>query len=378
MKPHDNDALPDRDKHADFNPSSLSMFEKCPGFRNRKDNPGRSAEKGTRIHDALERDAIGDLEDEGERKIAQQCKDFIEGLMLEQRPALPDHDWRELKLDIDLGDDLKTFGTCDRLIVYGKRGFLIDYKSGLRFVIDAEENAQIWAYVLGAFQRFPELEEITAYILQPTRDDISYHPFKREFTYEIRLRLNTIVRRAMECDPALFNPQPELCEYCARQTQCPALAEKALKIAGKLAPGLPVPESALVRKDRPQDIAHLLRLAPLMEAWAAGVRAEAMRLNLEDGVDIPGFKRIERSTPRAVTSVLAAWDAIKANGTQISLEDFLAACSTVSVPKLEELVAATAKYRGKEKAKQALEDTLRSAMVLKDQGTIFYFREEKK
>jgi hypothetical protein len=366
----------ERDKHADFNPSSMGMFEKCPGFRNRKDNPGRSAERGTRIHDALEKDAIIDLADEDERKIAQQCKDFIDQLLLERRPALPDHDYREIRFNIDLGDELKTFGTCDRFIVYGKAGILIDYKSGFRFVVDAEINAQLWCYVLGAFQRFPELEEITAYVLQPNRDEISYHTFKRAFTYEIRLRLNTIVRRAIECDPAKFNPQPELCEYCARQTNCPALASKALKLAGKLAPGLPVPQSALVNKKRPEDIPHLLRLAPLMEAWAAGVRKEALRLNLEEGIDIKGFKRVERSTPRGVTSVLGAWAAVKEKG--ISLEDFLAACSTVSIPDLEELVAKMAKRGHKEEAKLELEDTLRGASVLKDTSTIYYFREEKK
>src|ERR1700719_236625 len=102
--PGDNDQLPNRDKHADYNPSALAMFERCPGFRNRKDdNPRRMAERGHRIHDALERDAIGDLPEEDERRVAQMCKDYIQGLVEERRPALPDHDWRELRLDIDLG-----------------------------------------------------------------------------------------------------------------------------------------------------------------------------------------------------------------------------------------------------------------------------------
>src|SRR5207253_6583851 len=155
--------LPDRDIHADYNPSSLGMFEKCPGFRNRKDNPGKSAEKGKRIHDALERDTIADLPDDSEKHIAQQCKDFIDALIEERRPALPDQDLRELTLDIDLGNDIKTYGTCDRLIIYGTIGLMPDYKSGYRYVAEAEENAQLWAYVLGAFQKFPFLEEITGY-----------------------------------------------------------------------------------------------------------------------------------------------------------------------------------------------------------------------
>lgn len=353
------------------------MFEKCPGWRNRGGTT-QQAEKGTRIHEALEKDTIDQL-DEEERPLARQCADFIDSLLLDRLPTLPDSDYREIRLTVDLEGGLKTFGTCDRLIKYGSFAFMIDYKSGYRHITDASQNAQAFAYVIGAFQRFSDLEEIEFYFLIPNRDEMSYHLFKRSDLPAMQLRLSTIIRRAMAADYATgkyFNPQPELCEYCAMQSDCPKLATKALSILSQLADGLPVPTSILVDSARAEDIPHLLRLAPLMEAWAAGVKERALKLNLEEGLEIQGFVRQERKLPRAITSVLGAWDVAKKRG--VTFEEFLAACSKTSVPKLEELIAEKAKRGEKTKAKTSLINELRHLDVLREEGTIHYLREDKK
>jgi hypothetical protein len=369
--------------HATFPPSQLSNFEKCPGFRNRpsaeSSNP-ESAAKGTRIHKALEKDAVDDLKNEEEKGLAQILKDYIDGVIQENLPTLPSIDRREIRLTMDLGGGLKTFGTCDRILIYGTKGRVFDYKTGFREVADAETNAQAWSYSLGSFQKYDYLDEIKFTFLVPQRDEVLSHTFKRSDMPDIRLRLNTIIRRAMAIDwskpvdPKKLNPQPSLCEWCKYQGTCPALAEKALKIGAALLPGLPVPTSVLVDASRPNDIPLILRLAPLMEEWAKNARQTALKLNMEEGLDIPGFKRIERSTPRAVTSVVGAWEAIK---DKIGLDDFLAACAQVSVHQLEQMFADQAKRGGKAKARQDLEIRLRQADVLRDQGKIYYLREKK-
>jgi uncharacterized protein DUF2800 len=379
--------------HAEYPPSALGSFEKCPGYRNRN-NKTFASERGDRIHKALEKDDF-DILSEDEKPMAQTCKDYIDGVMAEQLPNLPVLDYREVRLPIDLGGNLTTFGTCDRLLVYEKdpqglhhKAFLFDYKSGYREVTDAETNTQAWAYVVGAFQKFPnkyeptiQIDEIDFTFLVPNRDEVLSHNFVRKDIPAMRLRLNTIIRKAMaidwskEVDPTLLNPQPELCEYCANQAICPALADKALAIGAKLTPGLPVPTHGLVSSKRPSDIPHLLRLAPLLETWAQNVRKEALRLQMEEGIDIPGFSRIERTLPRSATSVLGAWKAVK---DKVPLEDFLAVCGQVSVPQLEDYFAEIAKRGDKGKARQDLENRLRAADVLKDQGTIYYLRENKK
>jgi Protein of unknown function (DUF2800) len=367
--------------HATYPPSKLGMIELCPGFDNRQKEADEdsSAAKGTRVHKALEKDAIEDLPDEEERHLAQTFKDYLDSFIAEKLPALPKPDRREIKLVIDLGGGIQTFGTADRLLIYDHKGYLFDYKTGWHAVADAEVNPQVWSYVIGAFQKYEFLDEIEAQILLPNRDEVLVHTFKRDQILNMRLRLNTIIRRAMDFDwskPNVeqLNPQPRLCEYCAHQSICPALASKALTLGTQIAPGLPVPKSGLVSIDRPEEIPHLLRLAPLMEEWASGVKKAALKLNMEEGLDIPGFNRIERSVPRSVTTVLGAWEAIKDEG--ITIEDFLAACGRVSIPDLEDYFASKARKREKGKARKKLESKLREADVLNEGGSIYYLKEK--
>lgn len=362
-------------EHAEFNPSSLDMFQKCPGFRSRESS-NELSERGTRIHKALESDDLDVLEEQDERPIAQSCKDFIDALIADRLPELPDFDGREVRIKIDLLN-IETFGTCDRLIIYGRKGFMIDFKTGYLEVADAEVNAQAWSYVIGTFQKYPDLDEIEFCFLIPVRDEMSHHIFKRSDLPNMKLRLNLVIRRAMDGDdhPEWYSPQAELCEYCARAATCPAVAKLALSVVGKKRPDLKVPDKIEFSRDNPEGIADLLRLAPLMETIASEIRKSALRINLEDGLEIPGYRRIERSTPRAVTSVIGAWDVIK---DEISIEDFLMVCGKVSIVKLEEYFASKAKKGEKGKAMIALECKLRGADVLRDEGSSFYLRESKK
>lgn len=366
-------------QHAKFNPSSLGMFERCPGYRNRSGtNP--QAEAGTRAHEALEKDEIPKLP-EKERAAPQLCQDYIDALIVER--GLPDKEYREVRFTIDLGGDIKTFGTCDRFMKYSNHGEMLDFKFGYMSVTDAETNAQAWAYVIGAFQRWPDLLTITFTFLVPNQDEITTHTFDCTDLPKMQLRLNTIIRRAMEVGEnlgkfeTLLNPQPGLCEFCSQQTQCPAIAARALKVAKGIAEGLPVPADLAVSADRPDDIQHLLRLAPLLENWAADIKATALKLNLQEGLEIPGFIRQERNTPRSITSVAGAWDTAKDLG--VDIEDFLLTCTGISIVELESAVRAAAgtKRGAKGAASNKMEKELRARDLLKEQTKYHYLREER-
>jgi uncharacterized protein DUF2800 len=373
--------------HAEFPPSSLGNMERCPGFRNSKNSSqSEAAERGTRIHKALETDTIQTLPTKHEIGVAQMCQDYMDAII--QEHGVPfDQDIRERagKMVMDLGgNDIKTFGTPDRILIYGVNAEMFDYKSGYLAVKDVEENAQAWAYVIGAFQKFPFLKTIRFHILIPNRDEIFHHTFTPDDLPSMKLRLNTIIRCAMEIDWSdatkvlqqqdKLKPDSELCEYCEFQTECPALAAKHLKAAKKLGTGLPIPDSLQVSKDRPQDIAHILRLCPLLEAWAKAQRKKALDLSLKDGVDIPGFVRLTRKTDRAVKSVTGAWEAVK---DKVSLLEFLSVCGSISIPELENFFKKKAAPRQKGKAIRDMETRLRHAGVWADQGEIFYLKEQK-
>jgi hypothetical protein len=111
-----------------------------------------------------------------------------------------------------------------------------------------------------------------------------------------------------------------------------------------------------------------------VEKWAVKMRDEALRLALYEGVEIPGYEKTERSAPRAVTSAFGAWEAVKH---VMTAENFMASVSRISITELEKNFAATAEKGKKGRSKQMLENLLRDAGVLKEEGSITYLRAVK-
>ena len=284
-------------------------------------------------------------------------------------------DHREVKVDIDLGRGRSTFGTCDRFLVYDNDcADAIDYKTGFGAIDDAEVNIQGQAYVLGLFQKFPHINEITMYFLVPARDEASMHTYRRSDMGDIKLRVSTVIERASV--GGVFNPQAGVCDYCGNQARCTALAEKALLIAKRYdTEGLVIPESVHGSdQDDPKKIADLLTLVPILESWASGVRKRATELAVDQGVELPGFKVVEMTKPRTITSALGAYEAVKDS---VELRDFLSAVDKVSVTKLEDIFAQKAARGTKAKTRAALEGRLRDLGVLQDEGVSYQLRKNK-
>ena len=284
-------------------------------------------------------------------------------------------DYREVRVQIDLGHGRSTFGTCDRFVVYSDNtADAIDYKTGYGKIDDAEINIQGQAYVLGLFQKFPQVTEITMWFLVPARDEASMHTFTRDDIPAIRLRISTIIERA-ECG-GHYNPQPGVCDYCGNQGRCPALASKVLTIAQRYQEdGLPIPESVHgSEQDDPVKVAALMTLVPIVESWANGVRKRATEMAVDQGMTLPGFKVIEMSKPRSITSALGAFEAVQ---DEVELRDFMTCVDKVSYPKLEELFASKAKRGTKAKTRQILEGKLRDLGVLQDEGVSYQLRKQK-
>jgi superfamily II DNA or RNA helicase len=77
--------MPDKEQgaepaHHKYSPSQLSSFEKCPGFSPRSGtNP--IAERGTRIHKAIETGSDAELQSDEERFLAEACRGFVSDLL---------------------------------------------------------------------------------------------------------------------------------------------------------------------------------------------------------------------------------------------------------------------------------------------------------
>ena len=348
--------------HAKYSPSSLKNYEACPSFQGRSGtNP--IAEAGTRIHEAVEKEDPSLLVDEVERSLAEWCLAFLAHTRGERSGSanlVASH--QEIFLTMRLGDH-ETYGTSDLLDIYSDgTATMFDWKTGYGAVEDAETNAQVQAYTLGVFQKFPDINELAFYLVLPRRQEITYCLYKRSDMDRIRLRLGTIIARAKLAKE--FNPTEGVCDYCNNQGSCAALAQKALVIGQKS--GFEVPDFISLNGSSDEK-GKLLKLANLLADWAEATKKELLRQALEEGSEIQGYRLDQRRTPRTIAEPLMGYEAIK---DLVSVEEFLLACTRVSVPQLEKFVSERAPKGKKAEAKQHLEDVLRDKGALREEGTI--------
>lgn len=350
--------------HAEHSPSSLKHFEACPSYVGRK-GTSPIAEAGTRIHEAIERGDESMLVDDTERALATACLEFLANSRRQKESTakrIASH--QELELKINLGGN-STFGTSDMLELYDDgTGIAYDWKTGYNKTEDAEINAQVFAYTLGFFQKFPKLNKLTFFLVFPRRQEISHATFTREDVGRIKLRLSTIIARAKELAGVEFNPTEGTCDYCSRQGTCKALADKALTVGYRA--NFEIPEDMNLDGSRDSK-AKLLKLANLMGNWASETKAELLRQALEEGVEIPGYRLDQRRTARTIDQPLQGYDAVKH---MVTIEEYLKSCTRVSVPELEKFVAEKAPRGQKVAKKQELEDALRDGGALKEEGVI--------
>ena len=114
--------------HAEFSPSSLKYVAGCAGYDGRS-GTNAAAEKGTRIHEALEVRDPSALHDEEELEIYEQIVQEEDSFNKSFFGDLEYEELNEIQVHVDLGDT-STWGTCDRFLVAGDKAVMADYKTG--------------------------------------------------------------------------------------------------------------------------------------------------------------------------------------------------------------------------------------------------------
>ena len=375
--------------HAQYGPSSLKYFETCPSYLNRGDSgDNTAAAQGTRIHEALEYEDPEGLEDPEEIHLGRITLD--QAFENETNHGVRDGEiHKEIRLYIDLHHH-QTFGTLDRLAIKGRIAVAQDYKFGVNPVDPAEVNAQAWAYSLGIFQKFPEVEIIYFYFLAPKQNEMTFAIFTRDENVEpedfwaendftpaatlddIRLRVNVIISRseeqaALPVSERTYNPQNHVCEFCGFKERCQALTNKALVIARDLEPGLNLPEHLSADDtDDPAELGQLLMIARVMFEWAEATKKRVNARHREDGVEADGFTWRTKKTSRTINDPLAAFNVLVET---FGLDEkdfaprFLEAVGTLSIEGLEKIFKSLAKTLGEEFPEAAIE-TLRENEIL--------------
>jgi len=319
----------DRD-HAEFSPSSLKYVAKCPAYEGRSDDDTESssmaaAEKGTRIHEALEIRDPKALHDDEEVQIYDDIVKMEAGVFdsLPMPTGRDDFvDLHEIRLNIMLHLGLHTFGTCDRFSYWENADIAImgDYKTGISRIDPPGENWQAKAYVAGAFQKFPQINHIEFIFYVPFHDGTSVsenmrHTFHRDNLPRLIDELSDVISKGVATRPKWkFDPegnvigQPTLddcgpspsCRFCAHQDHCPAMGALVASVARTANPSLASEYLFDPESNEPEEVEKRYFIAKIVGSWADQQKRKAVQF-AKDGMEFPS---LVLGSMGAITNVL--------------------------------------------------------------------------
>lgn len=292
--------------HAEFSPSSLKYVAACAAYEGRE-GTSEAAEKGTRIHEALEVRDPSALHDEEEVGIYDEIVKMEAEFMSNFGEVV--EELNEIQVDIDLFG-VETYGTCDRfLILEGeKSAVMADYKTGISIIDPPEKNWQAKAYVVGAFQRYPKLEQITFAFYVPLHEATLTHTFTRkDDMVRLIVELHDVIRDGERVRPLWKNGQPDLdqcsptqyCRFCKHEDKCPALGYMAVNIVRRVEPTFE--DIDPYAYDDPAHLSQLFNAAKIVEAWSKTVKSKASAY-LKKGENLAGLRLRSMGKTRKCTS----------------------------------------------------------------------------
>jgi len=343
--------------HSRNSPSKLKNKELCASYESDETREVHAVTlRGTAMHEALDSGDTSNL-DEIEKELTALCDEHM----------AEDAAWAELSLK---EVRLKTHepsceGTVDRIFLGPKGGPLTearvrDYKMGWNPVDNPLHNPQAIAYTIGAFLKWPTLQEVNFQFLHARLNLIEDHTFTRADLPGLMLRVSTIVQRVEQLAGKEYNVVESNCLYCGNKATCAPLLKKTLTLASAVTPAEQLPLPADLKLDvinDPRDMAKLLNAASVLEDLIKQVRTMAFNMRMESGVEIPGYDLIERQAKREIQNPLAAWEVVKPLG--VTQNQFLLACKV----KITELAEAIRSQTPEGTTKDAFEKEVTDALI---------------
>ena len=259
----------------------------------------------------------------------------------------------------------KIFGTVDRVVITGKHVDIVDFKFGRGAIDDADINIQGQAYLLGVMDKYPELETATVHFIIPRRDEVFTADYTRADMEGIRLRINLIISLATQESPDL-RPNTEGCRYCKHKLSCTALSDKFLPIAKKYEEAVGDFELNLwgsyspTEIEDPEMLAKMLNVSQVVDRWAESIKRQALKLAIEEGLEIPGYDLHFRNASLKIKNGQDAYDALEH---LLTPEEFMEVCS-VSITALTKAYSDKLPRGEKKSARGKIEQELESAGVL--------------
>ncbi len=207
-------------------------------------------------------------------------------------------------------------GTSDVIgITNGGRTLVVmDYKHGqgvkvYASTLECEPNGQMAMYALGSLHKYgmlyDEIETVELHILQPRQEhhDTVTLPVEQllAFGHRVVEAAGRVELNRADRDNLDLVPSEKGCKFCKAKHRCPALKALTVNALEKTSDAadfddltLPKKASSAVVSDfqTPEQLAEIMRAAPLIEDFIKAVRAEVER-RLFVGLPVPGYKVVE-------------------------------------------------------------------------------------
>ena len=288
--------------HAEFSPSSLKYVAGCAGYDGRS-GTNAAAEKGTRIHEALEVRDPSALHDEEELEIYEQIVQEEDSFNKSFFGDLEYEELNEIQVHVDLGDT-STWGTCDRFLVAGDKAVMADYKTGISLIDSPRDNWHANAYTLGAFQAYPDVQEITFVFYIPVRNEVLHDTFTRDDIAGLTKQLTEVIKRGEKIRPKWDGGSPDLeelapsvnCRFCKHEDHCPACGAIAVEVASRLSM-LPSKDIDIENTEDPVVLEQLWVVAKVVTNWATRIKQKAVDL-AKEGLEFPSLRLKSMGSPR--------------------------------------------------------------------------------
>jgi hypothetical protein len=251
------------------------------------------AEEGTALHEIVEKcidfpslreERLASL-DPGQRGAVEFCLEHADEVVAQfEGSLLPGsvNTYTEMKVK---GEPWE-FGTVDLavtgLAAHGiMEAHVSDWKFGLAELPAPPENAQMAAYVQGAFNRFPKLQRCTVTLVSARLRKKYSHTYMRTDCAGIQRWCEEII--ASKEDPSVPCRPSDACVRCRWRSTCKFLVHGISEI---LPPSTELPTLDLTC---PENRGRAYQFAKIMEAAGKQLSSD-IKAMLVDGEEVPGYK----------------------------------------------------------------------------------------
>jgi hypothetical protein len=290
--------------HAKFGGSTASRTMNCPGWRQladslpKNDSSSSFADRGTLLHNAMERIYHDDVE--AETVIGMEYNGIILTEELFKEKIVPavaaveevlntyNIDTLVCEEKVTLADD--AWGTADMIGAGEEWAIVLDYKFGDGIMVSPVENDQFLFYGSGAYHTkrtadlFDDVEKVAFVVVQPKPKGSAYSVWETTSARLRDYREPYLAAVSIAKGPDPLTCAGNWCKFCPASSICPQKTGSAQR-------------AMLLNPTDLDTIRESLKLAKELETWIATVRATAHE-QLEKGAAIKGWKLVMKRATR--------------------------------------------------------------------------------